>query len=402
MDRLYTSAIAYHLKKYRQMAYIAGPRQVGKTTTSKMIAKTYPISYYLNWDNAEQRQLIMKGAHALAAHCGFDQLSSEKTLVVLDEIHKYRQWKLFLKGYFDLYEDQSRTVVTGSTKLDVYRRGGDSLMGRYFLYRMHPLSIAELLSTDLRQQEIIQPKKISSEKIQRLLTFGGFPEPYKQADVHFSNQWQRLRRQQLLKEDIRELSQIQDLAELEALMDILQADASQQVNVATIANQLNVAQTTVTRWINTLQAFYFCYTIKPWFKNVRRSIRKMPKLYLWDWSIIQDAGQKYENFIASHLLKAVHYWTDTGFGTYDLFYLRDKEKREVDFLVIKNQQPWFLVEVKKSKQDRISESLSYYQKELNVPHAFQVVMDMDYIDKDCFSYHQPVIVPASTFLSQLV
>lgn len=402
MDRLYTNTIAYHLKKYRQMSFIAGPRQVGKTTTSKLIAKTFSASYYLNWDNAEQRKLIMQGAQAVAEHSELHLAAKEKTLVVFDEIHKYRQWKLFLKGYFDLYEDQSRTIVTGSTKLDVYRRGGDSLMGRYFLYRMHPLSVAELMTTDLRQSEIIQPSKIAPAKMQRLLTFGGFPEPYKQADVHFSNQWQRLRRQQLLKEDIRELSQIQDFAELDMLMDILQTEASQQVNVATIANQLNVAQTTVSRWINTLQAFYFCYTIKPWFKNVRRSIRKMPKLYLWDWSIIKDEGKLFENFVASHLLKAVHFWTDSGFGDYDLHYLRDKEKREVDFLVTKNKQPWFLVEVKKSKQDRVSEHLSYYQKELNVPHAFQVVMDMDYIDQDCFQYHQPVIVPASTFLSQLV
>lgn len=236
----------------------------------------------------------------------------------------------------------------------------------------------------------------------RLITYGGFPEPYKKADQQFSNNWQRLRKQQLLREDIRELSQIQDLSELEFLMDILIDEAGTQLNVASIANQLNIAQSTIHRWVKTLQSFYFCYTVKPWHKNVRRAIRKMPKVYLWDWSLIKDPGRLYENFIASHLLKAVHYWTDAGFGDYDIFYIRDKEKREVDFLVTKNKKPWFLVEVKKSGSNNISDSLRYYWDLLKVPHAFQVVMDMGYVDVNCFSYQKPVIVPASTFLSQLI
>ena len=151
-----------------------------------------------------------------------------------------------------------------------------------------------------------------------------------------------------------------------------------------------------------LESFYFCYSIKPWHKNIRRAIRKMPKIYLWDWSIITNPGRLNENFIASHLLKAVHYWTDSGWGNYDLYYLRDKEKREVDFLIVKNKKPWILVEVKKSIQNSISKNLYYYQNQLNVADAFQVVMDMEYVDVDCFSYRQPIIVSARTFLSQLV
>lgn len=402
MKRIYTTAIAHHLKKYRQMSFIAGPRQVGKTTCSKMLAEQYSASYYFNWDNLAHRKMIIAGADTVANDCELNKISKDKTLIVFDEIHKYRKWKLFLKGFFDLYEDQSRVIVTGSTKLDVYRRGGDSLMGRYFLYRMHPLSIAELLTTELRQSEIIQPAKLAIDKVNALVQFGGFPEPYTKADPQFSNAWQRLRRQQLLKEDIRELSQIQDIAELEYLMDIMIDEASNQFNIANIANQLNVAETTIHRWVKTFQSFYFCFSIKPWHINIRRAIRKMPKIYLWDWSLIKDEGRLQENFIASHLLKAVHYWTDTGFGDYDLFYLRDKEKREVDFLVTKNKKPWFLVEVKKSANQSISEHLYYYQQQLKVPHAFQVVMDMDYVDVDCFSYKTPVIVPAVTFLSQLV
>lgn len=402
MDRIYTTAIQHHLNAYRQMVFIAGPRQVGKTTCSKIIAKSYDHSYYLNWDNYQQRKLILQGADQVAEQCHLAEVRKILPLIVLDEIHKYRKWKLFLKGFFDVYEEQSRLIVTGSAKLDVYRRGGDSLMGRYFLYRMHPLSVGELLSTELRKAEITAPSILVPSKLQQLIKFGGFPEPFTQADEQFSNNWHRLRKQQLVKEDIRELSQIQDFAELEFLIDILSEEAGAQLNVAAIANQLNVAQTTIHRWIKVLQAFYFCYTIKPWFKNTRRAIRKMPKFYLWDWSVIKDEGRLFENFVASHLLKSVHYWTDTGFGNYDLYYLRDKEKREVDFLVTKNNKPWFLVEAKKSANNGISEHLYYYQKQLNVPHAFQVVQDMDYVDVDCFRYRKPVIVPASTLLSQLV
>jgi len=235
-----------------------------------------------------------------------------------------------------------------------------------------------------------------------MITFGGFPEPFLKENKRFSNNWQRMRKQQLLWEDIRDLSQIHEIAELEYLLEILVNEAGQQLNVASIANHINVSESTIHRWIKVLESFFYCYSIKPWSKNVRRAIRKTPKLYLWDWLMIADTGQRIENFIASHLLKTVHYWTDIGLGEYQLFYIRDKLKREVDFLITKNKSPWFLVEVKTSKNKGINKNLYHFFKELNVPHAFQVVFDLPFVDVDCFSYHEPIIVPASTFLSQLV
>lgn len=384
------------------MAFIAGPRQVGKTTCARYLAENNNHALYINWDNIEHRKLIMQGLDKIAIYCKLSVAKSDLTWIVFDEVHKYRKWKLFLKGFFDFYEKQTHIMVTGSAKLDLYRKGGDSLMGRYFLYRMHPLSVSELLYSSLRTTEIVAPRQLSPQLFQQLYVYGGFPEPFTKANQAFFNNWQRLRKQQLLKEDIRELSQIQDLAQLEVLVEILTSEASTQLNIASLANQLNVAQTTINRWINILRSFYYCFTVQPWSTNVRRSLRKMPKLYLWDWSLIQDDGRKNENFIASHLLKAVHYWTDMGFGEYDLFYVRDKEKREVDFLITKNKQPWFLVEVKTANASSISKHLFYFQRELNVPHAFQVVIDMAYEDVDCFQYHTPIIVPAKTLLSQLV
>lgn len=402
MKRIYSSIIEDHLSRYRQMIFLAGPRQVGKTTITKQIESYNPDYFYLNWDDSSHRKLIIKGTEAVAANVRLNIITETKPVIVFDEIHKYKKWKQFLKGFFDLYENKCQIVVTGSSKLDIYRRGGDSLMGRYFIYHIFPLSVGELISTNLRETEIVSPRKIDSKEMEKLLKFGGFPEPFLQANNRFSNNWQRLRSQQLLKEDIREASQIHDLAELEVLMDLLVDCAGQLLNVANIANQLNVAESTVHRWIKTLKSFYYCYTIQPWHKNVRRSLRKTAKIYLWDWSKITDEGRRFENFVASHLYKAVRFWTDTGLGEFDLFYLRDKEKREVDFLVTKNKKPWFLVEAKNSNNHGISASLNYYWKQLKTAHAFQVIYNMDYVNKNCFAYNEPIIVPAATFLSQLV
>lgn len=156
------------------------------------------------------------------------------------------------------------------------------------------------------------------------------------------------------------------------------------------------------RWLEILARVYYCFTIPPWHKNVTRSLIKEPKLYLWDWSALDDVGARAENFIASHLLKAVHLWNDQGFGEYGLHFLRDKDKNEVDFILVKNNQPWFLVEVKYSPNSRIGPQLNKFPKQTGAKHAFQVVIDLPYEDVDCFSYTKPVIVPAKTFLSQLV
>lgn len=403
MKRLYSSILKYHLAHDRQMIFLAGPRQVGKTTCCKKIQDYQPNFYYLNWDISAHRKLIIKRTDdELANFLEFHKVTETRPVVVFDEIHKYKKWKQFLKGFFDLYEDKCRIVVTGSAKLDVYRRGGDSLMGRYFIYHMHPLSVGELVSPELRQSEIIPPKKISSLQYDNLIKFGGFPEPFIKSNKRFSNNWQRLRNQQLLKEDIREFTQIQNIAELEQLTDLLVDEAGTMLNIAALANQLNVTEATLHRWIKTLKAFFYCYTIKPWHKNVRRSLRKTPKIYLWDWSMINDAGRRFENFVASHLYKAVQYWTDLGIGEYDLYYIRDKEKREVDFLVTKNKLPWFLVEAKLSNNGGITKSLHYYSKQLKVAHAFQVIGDEEFANVNCFNYHEPTIVSAKTFLSQLV
>jgi predicted AAA+ superfamily ATPase len=192
------------------------------------------------------------------------------------------------------------------------------------------------------------------------------------------------------------------VSEIQLLAEILEQEASHSLNYSTLASKIKVSTPTLQRWIELLKNLYFCFTIQPWAKNVTRSLVKEPKIYLWNWALIEDPGARVENLIASHLYKAVQFWTDQGLGEYGLYYLRDKDKREVDFLVTKNRKPWFLVEAKSSGDRGISRWLYYFQEKLKVPHAFQIGFDLPYVDKDCFSYKEPIIVPAKTFLSQLI
>ena len=401
MKRTYEQLIQHHFADHTQMALLTGPRQVGKTTTSRSI-QSKNNTYYFNWDDIEDRERILQGGQTIAAYIDIDRLRDKLPLLIFDEIHKYSQWKSFIKGFYDRYHTQCRILVTGSARLDVFKKGGDSLMGRYFYYRLHPLSVNELLNRAPSDTDIQKPLKIADTKFLNLLNWGGFPEPYLKQEQRFYNRWTRLRKQQLLREDIRELSNIQELGQLELLATLLQHQTGELTSYSTLAKKTRVSVDTIRRWIVTLESLYYCFSIRPWTKNITRSLLKEPKYYLWDWSQCTDKGARNENFIASHLLKAVHYWTDQGLGEYELYFLRDKDKREVDFLVSKNQKPWFMVEVKSSIKEKLSPTLAVFQKQLSLKHVFQVAMDGDYVDQDIFTLDKPTIVPAKTFLSQLV
>ncbi len=398
-SRLYDTLLAEHLATRRQMAFISGPRQVGKTTTCRVHADAY-----INWDNIDDRELILAGPARLIDHFKLDRLSGTTPVLLFDELHKYPRWKQFLKGFFDTYADQVRIIVTGSSRMDVYRRGGDSLMGRYFLYRMHPFTVAETLTRDLPdvKRVIHSPRKISPANFDALWKHGGYPEPFLKRDTRFSRRWQTLRLEQLVREDIRDLTQIQHLDQLELLVKLLAERSAHQLVYGNLASHVRVSIDTARRWIDLLVSLHLGFLVRPWFRNVSRSLRKEPKWFLRDWAGIVDAGDKAETFVACHLLKAVDGWNDMGLGKFELGYLRNKEKREVDFIVAREGQPWFLVEVKQHDES-ISPALKYFQQQLTAPFAFQVVLDADYIDTDCFARPgAPVVVPARTFLSQLL
>ena len=397
--RIYDSLLIEHLTNNRQMAFVSGPRQVGKTTTCRNHAGAY-----VNWDNIDDRELILAGPAILVDRLGLNRLSNTIPVVLFDELHKYPRWKQFLKGFFDTYADQVRITVTGSSRMDVYRRGGDSLMGRYFLYRMHPFSVAETLTQDLPDAKRIvrQPGKVKATDFAALWRHGGYPEPFIKRDTRFSRRWQSLRLEQLVREDIRDLTQIQQIDQLELLVKLLANRSAHQLIYGNLAKEVRVSVDTIRRWIDTLCNLHLGFLVRPWFKNISRSLRKEPKWFLRDWASIEDAGDKADTFVACHLLKAVDGWNDMGLGRFELGYLRDKEKREVDFLVVRDGKPWFLAEVKYHEAS-MSPALKYYQDQLNAPFAFQLVIDADYVDANCFARPGgPVVVPARTLLSQLL
>jgi len=314
MKRIYDNILRTHLDSLRQMAFVAGPRQVGKTTTCRDIGDVY-----IDWDAYEDQRRIIAGGDTVARASGLHRLADARPVIVFDELHKYPHWKRFLKGFFDVYEQDCRIVVTGSSRLDVYRRGGDSLMGRYFLYRMHPFSVAELVATDLPDASCLRsPACIDNDAFEALFNHGGFPEPMLAASDSFSRRWRRLRHSQLFKEDIRDLTHIRDVSLVEVMGRMLAERSGQQLVVASLAWDLGVAPNTVKSWVEALCALHVGFLVRPWFRNISSALRKEPKWFfqfqwligiVWQWrSPACSAWQAPVCFPAS-FRQARIYWT---------------------------------------------------------------------------------------------
>lgn len=403
MERLYYKLIKHHLESWEQMVFIEGARQSGKTTLAKRLLADYTIKHYLNYDNLNDRQIILSGQSFIKNVGILDILSTDKPVIVLDEIHKLPDWKNYLKGLYDTYKDKVKIIATGSAKLTLYKKTQDSLMGRYFPYTIYPFSVGEIVDNSNNIEELIKPpRKISDEEYDNLYNYGGFPDPYFKADTRFHNRWQKLRFEQLFRDDILKIEDVKNISQLEVLAYILSTQTTNQVNYSSLAKKIQVTDHTVRKWLSMLEAFYFGFCVHPWHQNIAKSIIKEPKFYLSDWSYTSDIGARAENFIACHLKKATKFWTDSGIGEFNLYYLRTKDKKEVDFVVARNNKPWFLVEVKYSMDSALNKHLFSFQEQTAAKHAFQVIINMDYVDSDCFTQMAPIKVPAKTFLSQLV
>lgn len=351
-----------------KMVFIGGARQVGKTCMAKYIAENkYKSSAYLNWDVREDRKNIMQST-----------FKGDAEIILFDEIHKYKDWKNYLKGQFDKHRGDFKILVTGSARLDVYRRGGDSLMGRYFYYRLHPFSLAECNGKinplkPLDEIKIVDAPSEASEALSALTKFGGFPEPFLKQSERDLRRWHGQRLERLVKEDIRDLENIKDLSAMQILVDILPTKVGSLLSLNSLREDLAVAHKTVTNWMDILERFYYHFRIYPFAHKKIKSLKKEPKLYLWDWSEITDNdGAKLENVVASHLLKLCHYLNDVDGHKTDLHFLRDIDGREVDFLVTEGGKPWFAVEVKSSAKE-IAKNLTYFGDRLKIPFLYQIV-----------------------------
>lgn len=401
MDRLYKKQVEEYLTNYGKLVFISGARQVGKTTISKQVIKPNPNSIYLNWDYLEDRNKILN-KHAELFESLLSTVSDKKPCLILDEIHKYKDWKNLVKGFYDKFGEDIEFIITGSAKLNIYKKGGDSLMGRYINLTVHPLSVSEIAKNfDNNIDYIKNPKNITIDEFEALINFGGFAESYLKATAKFHRIWSNQRFEQLFREDVRNTEDINNIYALELLASIINEQAGSLISYTNLANKVRVSDQTIRRWLSLLEKHYYCFAIKPWSKNVVKSLIKEPKIYLWDWSQIKDIGVRFENLVASHLLKAVYFWNETGLGDFGLYYLRDKQKREVDLVITKDEKPWILVEAKVS-DSTVSSSLKYFYELLKPKFSFQVIQNKQAISGSCFDKPGLWIVPAITFLSQFV
>lgn len=385
-----------YLKKHviedlsKKMVFVGGPRQVGKTTLAReLIASQFERTGYLNWDRQRDRKTIIKSLWP-----------GDADLIILDEIHKYKKWKSFLKGEYDTLKDRYKFLITGSARLDVYRKGGDSMMGRYHYYRLHPFSLAELLGkTDAPRvmKEIQIPSKNNKALMEGLDRFGGFPEPFLKQSQRTLRRWHNEKNTRLFREDIRDIELVRDLSLMKVLGDMLPEKAGSMLSINSIREDLEISHRTASNWLNILESFYYCFRIYPYNSKAFRSLKKEPKLYLWDWSEVDDEAARFENCIGSHLIKLCHFLQDYEGYRADVYYLRSIEKKEVDFLVTVDQKPWFSVEVKLTNTN-VSRNLIYFKNKLDIPFSYQVVKPSGI---DTFA-NGVRVVSADRFLSGLI
>lgn len=348
-----------------KMVFLGGARQVGKTTLAKeIIAKDIQNSTYYNWDYQPDRKRLISG-----------ELPGENGLLIFDEIHKYKKWKTLVKGIYDIHKQKYKILVTGSARLNIYRKSGDSLQGRYHYYTLHPFSLAELenISNQWQPFEEIKFKNQNySKAVGTLLKYGGFPETLLAQDDRVLRRWHNEKLERLFREDIRDVENIRDISSMKVLGDLLPSKAGGQLSINSLREDLEVSHRAVTSWLNILESFYYHFRIYPYTAKSIRSIKKEPKIYLIDWSEVKNEGAQFENFIGAHLLKFVNYLFEReGYKT-NLHYLRNIDKKEVDFLVTVDNKPWFAVEVKLSETSP-SDNLIYFMERLKIPFNFQVV-----------------------------
>lgn len=376
-----------------KMVFISGPRQVGKTTLAKELGHgSFPGKYeYLNWDNRRDRAAIINGS-----------FGSDNKLLIFDEIHKYKNWKNYLKGEYDKYKERFKILVTGSARLDIYRKGGDSLLGRYRAYRLHPLSLAELLGArhrlaPFKELSFLEEGVRQKEFFNRLFTFGGFPEVFIKHSDRELRRWHNEKVDTLVKGDIRDIENVRDLSSLQVLVELLPEKVGSVFSINSLREDLGVTHKTISLWVDILERFYYHFRVYPFQSSRIKSLRKEPKLYLWDWSELRDESARLENMIASHLLKFCDFLLDVQGYKARLYYLRDRERREVDFLVTVEDKPWFCLEVKTAFRE-ISSSLRYFGSRLNVPFVYEVVKEegLDIIRDNVR------VISASKFLSGFV
>ncbi|MFH1629683.1 MAG: ATP-binding protein, partial [Pseudomonadota bacterium] len=328
----------------KSMILLAGPRQVGKTTLTQMIARSFTNTLYFNWDIHENRKDFVD-------HPTFFETLKRKDpstpLIVLDEIHKYREWKNYLKGIYDRFHEDYRFLISGSGRLDIYQKGGDSLAGRYYLFHLWPFSIAERGKQNRSMDEFMaDPLHLDMEGAtelkevwKALSELSGFPEPFLSGRKQAYNRWTQTYSQQLIREDIRDMTGIKSILDMETLYTLLPSRIGSPLSVPSLSRDLKVSYNSVRNWLSVLERFFLVFSIGPWTGKISRAIQKERKYYLWDSPRIKEPAVRFENMVAVELWRAVSSWNELGLGSFSLHFVKNRNQQEIDFLIADAGEP---------------------------------------------------------------
>jgi len=392
------------LARDKSMVFLVGPRQVGKTTLAKIISRSFSNNLYFNWDIPRDKARLMENPTFFQE---IKRRDPSMPLIIFDEIHKYKDWKNYLKGVYDEFYDRYQFLVSGSGRLDIYQKGGDSLAGRYLLFHLWPFTIAELGKRNLTIDDFLEyPIQISmegsenlKEKWARLSTLSGFPEPYLANRRATYRRWSNTYSNQLIREDIRDLTGIKSVADMETLYSLLPSKVGAPLSVPSLAIDLKASYNSVRSWLSVFERFFLIFSISPWTERIARAIQKERKVYLWDAPRIEEPAARFENMVAMELRRAVTSWDDLGYGQFSLHFIKNKEQQEVDFLIANGRKPVVLIEAKTS-DTQPSSTLRKFQNALSVPAVQLIGEDEEY---QVFSNDDQsiLVAPGYQWLSQL-
>lgn len=361
----------------QKMVQLAGPRQCGKTTLAKqLIPPGAKYKSYYNWDIDDDRKKLMTS-----------QLDPDSPIWILDEIHKNRRWRNWLKGVYDEHHDSHQILVTGSAKLELYSRGGDSLQGRYYEHHLHPITLSELAGEpylDAPESNLFNhpiPKRdVHQSLLLDLLKLGGFPEPLSRGSETQAKRWRLSYGTRLVQDEVRSLEQVQDLARIELLFDQLHLTVGSVLSINSLREDLEVSFNTAKKWIEIFERLYGVFRVLPYGPSRLKAVKKESKLYFWDWSRVESESSRFENLVAVHLLRWIHWMRDVLGEKYELRYFRTTVGHEVDFVVLKDRKPILAVEVKTDDRP-LDAGLKYLLERIGIPNAFQISLkgEKDYV-----------------------
>ncbi|MCK5232389.1 MAG: ATP-binding protein [Desulfobulbaceae bacterium] len=346
----------------RHMVFLAGPRQTGKTMLAKKwLRKNQSSVLYFNWDDSATRRAYFQDSRFFESPAR--TLAIRDPWIVFDAIHKRKNWRDILKGAYDLFNDDFRFLITGSARLDLFRKSGDSLVGRYNLFHLFPFNIRELVKQPLETAFIMEgdfteisdnfTKAVSAgsgpeitEAYEILEQFGPFPEPLLKQKDKFCRKWHTDYFSLLIQEDLRDISRVTEIDKIENLLLLLPDRLTSPLSMPSLARDLEAAHTSIKNWLEQLKKLYLIFSVSPWSEKINRSLKKEKKWYFLDWYYAPAGGAKQENLVASNLYRYCHALTDTGYGTFTLHYVRTLDKREIDFLIVRDKVPIMAIEVK--------------------------------------------------------